>query len=50
MVSLSDIYASLASLWTGITQIQIYVDRIYTYLETLAMHLFCFLLQQLEKF
>ena len=38
MVSLTDINAKLASTQTGITHMQTYVDKIYTYLETLAIY------------
>ena len=39
MISLTDINARLASIWTGITHIQVDVANIYTYLETLATHI-----------
>ena len=38
MVSLTDINARLASVWTGITCIQINVEMIYTYLDTIVTH------------
>ena len=38
MLSLIDINARLASISTGIPKAQIDIDKIYTYLETLATH------------
>ena len=38
MVFLSNINARLVSIWTGIICINIYIDKVYTYLDTLATH------------
>ena len=38
MVSLTDINAKLASVMTGIAHLQVDVDKIYTYLDTLVTH------------
>ena len=38
MVSLTDINARLALVQMGITCIQVDIDKIYTYLDTLATH------------
>ena len=38
MVSFTDINARLASVWAKIANIQIVVDKIYTFLDTLATH------------
>ena len=53
MLSLTDINARLASIQTGITGIPIYIDKIYTYLDTLVTHTVSPLLiplQSLRKF
>ena len=39
MVSLTNINARLISLWTGITHIQIDIDKICTFLDTLLVHI-----------
>ena len=37
-LSLTDINAWLVSIWKGVTHLKMDADKVYTYMETLAMH------------